>query len=39
YLAKQMVLKLGHNISIQSEEGKQTQVNIHFPKTANYYLL
>lgn len=39
YLAKQMVLKLGHNISIQSEEGKYTMVNIHFPKSDNYYLL
>lgn len=39
YLAKQMVLKMGHNISIQSEEGIFTRVNIHFPKTSSYYLL
>lgn len=39
YLAKQMVLKLGHNISIQSEEGRYTTVTIHFSKTSNYYLL
>jgi len=39
YLAKQMVLKLDHNISIQSEVGKYTKVNIHFPKVADYYLL
>lgn len=37
YLAKQMVLKLGHNISIESEESKYTNVTLHFPKLHNYY--
>lgn len=39
YLAKQMVLKLGHDISIQSQEGKYTRVTIHFQKIRNYYQL
>lgn len=39
YLAKQMALKLGHDISIESVEGKQTNVTIHFPKHTNYYHL
>lgn len=39
YLAKQIALKLGHNLSIQSEEGKYTQVTIHFPKISSYYFL
>jgi len=39
YLAKQMALKLGHDLSIQSEEGKYTRVIIHFPKIRNYYHL
>lgn len=39
YLAKQMALKLGHNISIESEEGKYTKVVIHFPKISDYYQL
>ncbi|PHD45043.1 hypothetical protein COF67_24865 [Bacillus toyonensis] len=37
YLAKQMALKLGHDISIQSPEGKYTRVTIHFPKIRNYH--
>lgn len=39
YLAKQMILKLGHDISIESGEGKYTKVNIHFPKITSYYQL
>ncbi|WP_207654943.1 sensor histidine kinase [Clostridium thermopalmarium] len=39
YLAKQIALKLGHNLSIQSEEDKYTQVTIHFPKISSYYYL
>jgi signal transduction histidine kinase len=39
YLAKQMALKLGHDISIQSEEGAYTRVTIHFPKMRSYYQL
>lgn len=39
YLAKQMALKLGHDLSIQSKEGKYTRVIIHFPKIRNYYHL
>lgn len=37
YLAKQMALKLGNDISIQSQEGMYTRVTIHFPKMGNYY--
>ncbi|MFJ7933850.1 sensor histidine kinase [Sporosarcina sp. NPDC096371] len=37
YLAKQMALKLGHNISIQSQEDRYTMVTIHFPKMRNYH--
>lgn len=36
YLAKQMALKLGHDLSIQSSEGQGTTVVIHFPKVRNY---
>ena len=39
YLAKQMALMLGHDLSIQSEEGTYTKVIIHFPKIRNYYHL
>jgi signal transduction histidine kinase len=39
YLAKQLASKLGHNISIQSVEGKFTKVALHFPKIRNYYHL
>ncbi|MGE7625407.1 sensor histidine kinase [Viridibacillus sp. NPDC096237] len=37
YLTKQMVLKLGHDISIQSQEGKYTRIIIHFPKIRNHH--
>lgn len=37
YLAKQLALKLDHDLSIQSEEGLHTTVFIHFPKYRNYY--
>ncbi|WP_081799488.1 ATP-binding protein [Neobacillus jeddahensis] len=37
YLAKQLANKLGHDISIESEEGAFTKVVIHFPKIRNYY--
>lgn len=37
YLAKQMALKLGHDISIQSQKGRYTRVTIHFPKIRNYH--
>jgi signal transduction histidine kinase len=36
YLAKEMALKLGHDLSIDSEEGAYTKVTIHFPKNTNY---
>lgn len=36
YLAKQLARKLGHTLSIQSEEGAFTKVTIHFPKIRNY---
>jgi signal transduction histidine kinase len=39
YLAKQLAKKLGHNITIESEEGCYTIVTIHFPKIRNYYYL
>jgi signal transduction histidine kinase len=37
YLAKQLASKLGHEISIKSQEGQFTKVTIHFPKIRNYY--
>lgn len=36
YLAKQLTVKLGHQISIQSEEGKYTMLTIHFGKRSSY---
>lgn len=39
YLAKQLANKLGHTITMESEEGKFTRVIIHFPKVKNYYHL
>jgi signal transduction histidine kinase len=36
YLAKQMAIKLGHELSIQSEKNAFTKVTIHFPKTRTY---
>lgn len=36
YLSKRLARKLGHDISIESEEGKYTRVIIHFPKLFNY---
>jgi signal transduction histidine kinase len=36
YLAKRLAIKLGHDLSIQSEEGEYTNVTIHFPKFRNY---
>jgi signal transduction histidine kinase len=37
YLARQLAIKLGHELSIQSEENKYTELAIHFPKIRNYY--
>jgi signal transduction histidine kinase len=37
YLAGQLANKLGHELSIQSVEGKCTKLIIHFPKNRNYY--
>jgi signal transduction histidine kinase len=39
YLAKQLAIKLGHTISIESEEGKFTKVVVHFPKVRSYHHL
>ncbi|WP_078380543.1 sensor histidine kinase [Sutcliffiella halmapala] len=39
YLAKQLAIKLGHEITIESLEGEYTKVSIHFPKIRNYYQL
>jgi signal transduction histidine kinase len=39
YLARQLAMKLGHELSIQSEEGIYTKLIIHFPKIRNYYHL
>lgn len=36
YLSKRLARKLGHDIKIESEEGKYTRVIIHFPKLFNY---
>ncbi|WP_026896091.1 sensor histidine kinase [Clostridiisalibacter paucivorans] len=37
YLAKRLALKLGHDLSIESEYGKYTKVIIHFPKLTDYF--
>ncbi len=39
YLARQLANKLGHDITIKSQEEKYTKVIIHFPKIRNYYHL
>lgn len=39
YLAKQLAHKLGHDISIQSEENCFTKVIVHFPKIRSYFHL
>lgn len=36
YLSKKLARKLGHDIAIESEEGRYTRVIIHFPKLFNY---
>lgn len=36
YLAKKLAGKLGHDIQIESEEGKYTRITISFPKLMNY---
>ncbi|WP_312471618.1 sensor histidine kinase [Neobacillus sp.] len=37
YLAKKLANKLGHGLTIDSEENKFTAVTIHFPKLTDYY--
>ncbi|CEH27992.1 histidine kinase [Aneurinibacillus migulanus] len=37
YLAKTLAVKLGHTISVESEEGKYTKMMIHFPKPLNHF--
>ncbi|MDP4097133.1 sensor histidine kinase [Paenibacillus sp. P96] len=37
YLAKNLALKLGHDLSIQSSEGQSTTVTIHFFKNSSYH--
>jgi signal transduction histidine kinase len=39
YLARQLAIKLDHELSLQSEEGKYTKLIIHFPKIRNYFHL
>lgn len=39
YFAKQMALKLGYDLFIQSKVGKYTRVTIHFSKIRIYYHL
>lgn len=39
YLAKQLAKKLGHDLSIQSEEGVYTRVIVHFPKVSTLHEL
>ncbi|MBB6734359.1 sensor histidine kinase [Cohnella zeiphila] len=36
YLARQMALKLGHDLSVQSEVGAGTRLTVHFPKFRTY---
>jgi signal transduction histidine kinase len=36
YLARQLAVKLGHELSMTSEEGRFTCVTIHFPKRRSY---
>lgn len=36
YLSRTLALKLGHNISLASKEGKGTEVTLHFPNIADY---
>lgn len=38
YFAKQMCLKLGYDISIESEEDEYTKVTIRFPKIRNIFM-
>lgn len=38
YLAKQMALKLGHDITLQSELGKGTTINIIFETNPQYFM-
>lgn len=37
YLAKQLALKLGHDLSVRSEAGVFTEVAVHFSKRPDYY--
>lgn len=37
YLAKKLVNKLGHELSITSEKDQYTTVTVHFPKGQDYY--
>lgn len=39
YLAKQLALKLGHDLSVRSREGEFTEMSVHFPKLRDYYPL
>ena len=36
YLSKRLARKLGHDITVESEEGKYTRAIIYFPKLVNY---
>ena len=36
YLAKQMAIKLGHDLSVHSEVGAGTRLTVHFPKFRTY---
>ncbi|MDP4145265.1 MAG: HAMP domain-containing sensor histidine kinase [Bacillota bacterium] len=38
YLSKKLAKKLGYGLTIESEYGKGTSVNIHFPKWNDYYI-
>ncbi|QTD40495.1 HAMP domain-containing sensor histidine kinase [Sporosarcina sp. Te-1] len=37
YIAKKIINKLGHGISVSSKEGEYTRITIHFPKGDDYY--
>lgn len=39
YLAKKLTKKLGHELSITSQENQYTAITIHFPKRLDYYAI
>ncbi|MBD7985381.1 sensor histidine kinase [Sporosarcina sp. Sa2YVA2] len=39
YLAKKLTTKMGHELSITSQENQYTTITIHFPKRLDYYAI